>query len=117
LFWYNIGYKYKVPMEVNSMSQQIVLKRTTNDPGIPTTSNITLAGEVAVNLATKKLYVRGVGDDIIELTSQPLDNGSDIEISSAAHDHGLAYDNNTGKWKNSTVAIDTAVAMSVVFGG
>jgi hypothetical protein len=116
LFWYNIGYKYKVPMEVMSMNQQIVLKRTTNDPGIPTTSNISLAGEVAVNLTTNKLYVRGIGTQILELTSQPLDNGSDIEISSAAHDHGLAYDANTGKWKNSTVAIDTAVAMSIVFG-
>ena len=63
-------------------SNTIVLKRT-NVPGkIPSTQNLTQPGEVAVNLADNKLFVRNTEDQVIELTSQPLGNASDVNISS-----------------------------------
>jgi len=98
------------------MAQQIILKRTTVSGRVPSTSSLSSAGEIAVNLADNKLYVRGTGSDILELTSQPLDNMENINITSPTHDQHLSYDAVSNKWVNSTVATDTAIAMSIVFG-
>lgn len=98
------------------MAQQIILKRTTVSGRVPSTSNLSSAGEIAVNLTDNKLYVRGTGTDILELTSQPLDNMENINITSPVHEQHLSYDAASNKWVNSTVATDTAIAMSIVFG-
>ena len=82
-------------------SNTIVLKRT-NVPGkIPSTQNLTQPGEVAVNLADNKLFVRNTEDQVIELTSQPLGNASDVNISSPLDGQVLRFRSSTNQWESS----------------
>jgi len=82
-------------------SNTIVLKRT-NVPGkIPSTLNLSSPGEVAVNLADNKLFVRNTTDQVIELTSQPLGNASDVNITSPADGQVLRYRDSTNEWESS----------------
>ena len=54
------------------MANVIKPKRTTSSGNVPGTSDIT-NGEIAVNLADKKLYVRDTGTNILELTTRETD--------------------------------------------
>ncbi len=82
-------------------SNTIVLKRT-NVPGkIPSTLNLTKPGEVAVNLADNKLFVRNTTDQIVELTSQPIGNASDVTITSPVDGQVLRFRSSTNEWESS----------------
>lgn len=50
-------------------------KRTTTSgaAGVPTTSNLE-AGEIAINLADKKLFVRDTSSNILELTTRTINS-------------------------------------------
>ena len=50
------------------MNQIIKPKRSENAGTVPTTSNLE-AGEIAINLADKKLFVRDTSNNILELTT------------------------------------------------
>lgn len=72
-------------------------KRTSTASNIPTTSNLEV-GEIAINLADKKLYVRDTSNNIIELTTRTLEDLDDTTLSSLTDGVVLQYDSSSGKW-------------------
>ncbi len=93
-------------------------KRTTSSGNVPDTSDIT-TGEMAVNLADKKLYVRDTGSNILELTTRTVTALDDTTISSPSNGQVLKYHAGTSKWTNQADAdtgADTAVAMAIALG-
>ena len=93
-------------------------KRTTSSGNVPDTSDIT-TGEMAVNLADKKLYVRDTGSNILELTTRTVTALDDTTISSQSNGQVLKYHAGTSKWTNQADAdtgADTAVAMAIALG-
>jgi len=77
-------------------------KRTTTSgaAGVPTTSNLE-AGEIAINLADKKLFVRDTSSNILELTTRTIDSLDNTTISSPATGEVLTYNAGSSKWENS----------------
>ena len=98
------------------MANQILPRRTTSSGNIPTTSNL-VAGEIAVNLADKKLYVRDTGDNILELTTRAVSALDDTTITNVADGEVLKYNSTSSKWTNQTddTGVD-AIAMSIALG-
>ena len=93
-------------------------KRTTSSGNVPDTSDIT-TGEMAVNLADKKLYVRDTGSNILELTTRTVTALDETTISSPSNGQVLKYHAGTSKWTNQADAdtgADTAVAMAIALG-
>jgi archaellum component FlaG (FlaF/FlaG flagellin family) len=100
------------------MANQILPKRTTSSGNVPTTSNLA-QGEIAVNLADKKLYVRDTGSNILELTTRSVSALDDTTISSPSNGQVLKYNSSTSKWTNQADADsgdDAAVAMAIALG-
>jgi len=98
------------------MANQILPRRTTSSGNVPTTSNL-VAGEMAVNLADKKLYVRDTGDNILELTTRAVSALDDTTITNVADGEVLKYNSTSSKWTNQTddTGVD-AIAMSIALG-
>ena len=98
------------------MANQILPRRTTSSGNIPTTSNL-VAGEIAVNLADKKLYVRDTADNILELTTRAVSALDDTTITNVADGEVLKYNSTSSKWTNQTddTGVD-AIAMSIALG-
>ena len=65
------------------MAVSIKPKRTSTPGNVPTTSDIEV-GEIAINLADKKLYVRDASDNIFDLTESVTDTspelGGDLDL-------------------------------------
>jgi hypothetical protein len=98
------------------MTVKITPKRTSTASNVPTTSNLD-AGEIAINLADKKLYVRDTSNNILELTTRTLSSQDDTNISSLANDQVLTYNSTSSKWENKTsIAEETAIAMAIALG-
>lgn len=85
------------------MANIIKPKRTSTSGNIPTTGNLE-AGEIAVNLADKKLYVRDTSSNILELTTRTLSALDNVNITNISDDDILQYDSTTGKWLNAQMA-------------
>ena len=95
------------------MANVIKPKRTTSSGNVPTTSEIA-TGEIAVNLADKKLYVRDTGSNILELTTRTVSALDDTTITSVANGQVLKW---TGSaWTNQADAEGDAVAMAIALG-
>ena len=84
------------------MAIKIKPKRTTTSGNAPSTANLE-AGEVAINLADKKLFVRDTSNNILELTTRTLDTLDNVNISGLASDQVLQYNSTTSKWENTTL--------------
>ena len=98
------------------MTVKITPKRTSTASNVPTTSNLD-AGEIAINLADKKLYVRDTSNNILELTTRTLSSQDDTNISSLANNQVLTYNSTSSKWENkNSTAEDTATAMAIALG-
>ena len=101
------------------MAQIIKPKRTTSSGNVPDTSDIT-TGEMAVNLADKKLYVRDTGSNILELTTRTVSALDDTTITSVSNGQVLKYHAGSSKWTNQAdsegEAAGTAVAMAIALG-
>ena len=98
------------------MANVIKPKRTTTGGQVPTTSHIT-TGEMAVNLADKKLYVRDTGTNILELTTRTVSALDDTTISSVTDGQVLKYSTSSSKWTNQADATgEDAVAMAIALG-
>ena len=95
------------------MATVIKPKRTTVGGNVPTTSEIT-TGEIAVNLADNKLYVRDTSTNIIELTTRTVTSLDDTTISSPSSGQVLKY--NGSVWTNQADAEGDAVAMAIALG-
>ncbi len=81
------------------MNHIIKPKRTSSAGVVPTTSNLE-AGEIAINLADKKLFVRDTSNNILELTTRTLASLDDIHLSGLADVQPLNYNSSTNKWEN-----------------
>jgi len=82
-------------------NHKIKPKRTTTAgaEGVPTTAHLE-AGEIAINLADKKLFVRDTSDNILELTTRTITSLDDATISSPTNGEVLTYSAGSGKWEN-----------------
>jgi len=85
------------------MAIQIKPKRTTTSGNVPDTGNLE-AGEIAVNLADKKLFVRDTSNNVLELTTRTLNSLDNVNITSVADDNVLQYNSATSKWENSALS-------------
>jgi len=100
------------------MALKIKPKRSSTASNVPGTSNLD-AGEIAINLADKKLYVRDTSDNILELTTRTISSQDDTNISSLVNDQVLTYNSSSSKWENTTsnhATEDTVVAMAIALG-
>ena len=101
------------------MANVIKPKRTTSSGNVPDTSEIT-NGEIAINLADKKLYVRDTGSNILELTTRTVSSLDDTTISSVSDGQVLKYNASSSKWTNQAdsegAGADEAIAMAIALG-
>jgi len=97
------------------MANVIKPKRTTSSGNVPDTSEIT-NGEIAINLADKKLYVRDTGSNILELTTRTVSALDDTTITSVANGQVLKYNSSSSRWTNQADEEGDAVAMSIALG-
>lgn len=74
-------------------------KRTTSTGRVPTTSNLE-EGEIAINLADRKLFVRDTSNNILELTSRTLATLEDIYLSGETDAQPLHYNSSNSRWEN-----------------
>ena len=77
-------------------------KRTATSGNAPSTAQLD-AGEIAINLADKKLFVRDTSNNILELTTRTLDSLDNVNISGLANDQVLQYNGTSGKWENTAL--------------
>jgi len=85
----------------NSMNHIIKPKRTTSAGTVPTTSNLE-AGEIAINLADKKLFVRDTSNNILELTTRTVNSLEDIYLSGTSNEQLMHYNSANSRWENYT---------------
>ena len=81
------------------MNHIIKPKRTSSAGTVPTTSNLE-AGEIAINLADKKLFVRDTSNNILELTTRTLGSLEDIYLSGETDAQSLHYNSSSNRWEN-----------------
>jgi len=81
------------------MSHVIKPKRTESAGRVPTTSNLE-AGEIAINLTDKKLYVRDTSNNILELTTRTTSSLDDVYLSGLADAQPLHYNSSASRWEN-----------------
>lgn len=80
------------------MALQIKPKRSSVASQTPTTSNLE-AGEIAINLADKKLYVRDTSNNILELTTRNLNSLDNVSVASPSDGQVLKYNSSTSLWE------------------
>ena len=97
------------------MATIIKPKRTTVGGNVPTTSEI-VSGEIAINLADKKLYVRDTSTNILELTTRTVSALDDTTISSVSNGQVLKYNSSSSKWTNQADSEGDPVAMAIALG-
>jgi hypothetical protein len=85
------------------MALQFKPKRTTTSGNVPDTTNL-VPGEMAVNLADKKLYIRDTSNNVLELTTRTLSALDNVSFSGLSNDQVLQYDSATNSWKNASLA-------------
>lgn len=83
------------------MALKIKPKRSSTASNVPDTSNLD-AGEIAINLADKKLFVRDTSNNILELTTRTLNSLDNVNISGLTNNQTLQYNSTSSKWENST---------------
>jgi hypothetical protein len=81
--------------------QVFKIKRSTSADTVPTTSNLE-AGEIAINLADSKLFVRDSLNNILELTTRTLGSFDDIYISEETNNQAMQYNSSNNRWENAT---------------
>jgi hypothetical protein len=77
-------------------------KRTTTASNVPSTANLE-AGEIAINLADKKLFVRDTSNNILELTTRNVNSLDDVNVTGLANNQVLQYNSSNSKWENTTL--------------
>ena len=80
------------------MALQIKPKRSSTASQAPTTANLD-AGEIAINLADKKLYVRDTSNNILELTTRTLNSLDNVSVASPTNGQVLKYNSTTSEWE------------------
>ncbi len=81
------------------MNHVIKPKRTSSAGRVPTTATLE-AGEIAINLADKKLFVRDTSNSILELTTRTMNSLEDIYLSGETNEQPMHYNSSTSRWEN-----------------
>jgi hypothetical protein len=83
------------------MSNIIKPKRSNTASAVPTTGQLA-SGEIAVNMADKKVYINN-GTDVVQVGAGNVSGLGDVSVVSPANGQSLTYNSTTSKWQNSTV--------------
>jgi hypothetical protein len=96
------------------MATQIKPKRSSVPNNTPTTSNLE-SGELAVNMADRKIWINN-GTDVIQVGAGTLAALSGISITNAASGDALVF--NGTNWINTRIEnpTDIAIAMAIALG-
>lgn len=78
-------------------------KRTTTPGNTPSTANLD-TGEIAINLADKKLFVRDTSNNVLELTTRRVESLDNVNISGLSNNQILQYNSSTLKWENTALS-------------
>jgi len=89
------------------MANIIKPKRSNTGGAVPTTGQLA-SGELAVNMADKKVYINN-GTAVVQVGAGNLDGLGDTNISSPTNGQGLSYNSSTGKWVNSNAGTGDVV--------
>lgn len=81
------------------MANIIKPKRSNTAAAVPTTGQLA-SGELAVNMADKKVYINN-GTAVVQVGAGNLSGLGDANISSPTNGQSLTYNSSTGKWVNS----------------
>ena len=81
------------------MNHVLKPKRSDSAGNVPTTSNLE-EGEIAINLADKKLFVRDTSNNILELTARTMTSLEDVYLSGETDGQPLHYNATNGQWEN-----------------
>ena len=81
------------------MANIIKPKRSNTASAVPTTGQLA-SGELAVNMADKKVYINN-GTAVVQVGAGNLSGLGDANISSPTNGQSLTYNSSTGKWVNS----------------
>lgn len=84
------------------MQHVIKPKRSDVAGAVPTTLQLE-SGEIAINLADKKLFVRDTSNNILELTTRTYNSFDDVYLSGTSNGQALQYNAATSRWENSTL--------------
>jgi hypothetical protein len=82
-------------------------KRSNTASTVPTTGQLA-SGELAVNMADKKVYINN-GTAVVQVGAGNLSGLGDTNISSPTNGQGLSYNSSTGKWVNSSAGTGDVV--------
>jgi len=89
------------------MANIIKPKRSNTAAAVPTTGQLT-SGELAVNMADKKVYINN-GTAVVQVGAGNLSGLGDTNITSPANGQGLSYNSTSGKWVNSNAGTGDVV--------
>ncbi len=89
------------------MANIIKPKRSNTGGAVPTTGQLA-SGELAVNMADKKVYINN-GTAVVQVGAGNLDGLGDTNITSPTNGQGLSYNSSTGKWVNSNAGTGDVV--------
>lgn len=89
------------------MANIIKPKRSNTAAAVPTTGQLA-SGELAVNMADKKVYINN-GTAVVQVGAGNLSGLGDTNISSPTNGQGLSYNSSTGKWVNSSAGTGDVV--------
>jgi trimeric autotransporter adhesin len=89
------------------MANIIKPKRSNTASTVPTTGQLA-SGELAVNMADKKVYINN-GTAVVQVGAGNLSGLGDTNISSPTNGQGLSYNSSTSKWVNSNAGTGDVV--------
>jgi hypothetical protein len=89
------------------MANIIKPKRSNTAAAVPTTGQLA-SGELAVNMADKKVYINN-GTAVVQVGAGNLSGLGDTNISSPTNGQALSYNSATGKWVNSSAGAGDVV--------
>lgn len=96
------------------MANIIKPKRSNTASTVPTTGQLA-SGELAVNMADKKVYINN-GTAVVQVGAGNLSGLADTNISSPTNGQGLSYDSSTAKWVNSNAGTGTVTSVGITAG-
>ena len=92
------------------MANIIKPKRSNTAAAVPTTGQLA-SGEMAVNMADRKVYINN-GTAVVQVGVGNLSGLGDTNISSPTNGQSLSYNSSTGKWVNSSAGTGTVTSVT-----
>lgn len=89
------------------MANVIKPKRSNTGGAVPTTGNLS-SGEIAVNMADKKVYINN-GTAVVQVGAGDISGLSDVTITTPSNGQVLSYNSGTSKWVNSSAGTGDVV--------